>query len=509
MLSNINDSTSHAGAVPVRPGALDAQLPRILLFNALIWAFAAWLSRGNLDVSGDMVQDYAWGIEWQAGYSHHPPLFAWVSAAWFSVMPRIDLAYYALSMLNAAAGLLGVAALARRFLSSDRAAFAALALAVSPLYSSLAIKFNANAILLSVWPWAATFFVAFMQNGRRRDAIACGAFMGLSLLGKYFSVVLLCALLLVALALPQWRRRLLSVNAALGVAVGAAVLVPHVLWMFEHQFSTLQFAASRSDGVPLQSLPRLAKYTLAQAAYLLPSLVFLLWSVPGAQRREAAALAGRALSGPGAQPELWWLTMAPLLVVAAIAVIHGTAMASVWGMAQWFAVTALWLAVWGGHGIAPRVDWLKRALPVYWGLVLAIALAVGYGEARGRSEGASVPRAELAQAALAHWRERTGRPLVWVAGPFAEAMSVAFYTPGKTRWWSLGTPEKSPWVSAGDLQRDGSLLVCAEDDEGCQREAAKLVAEPPMRLSVRRQAWGLHQPFYAYRLYFLLPSATP
>ena len=29
-----------------------------------------------------------------------------------------------------------------------------------------------------------------------------------------------------------------------------------------------------------------------------------------------------------------------------------------------------------------------------------------------------------------------------------------------------------------------------------------------MRLSVRRQAWGPHQPFYAYRLYFPLPSST-
>jgi hypothetical protein len=30
-----------------------------------------------------------------------------------------------------------------------------------------------------------------------------------------------------------------------------------------------------------------------------------------------------------------------------------------------------------------------------------------------------------------------------------------------------------------------------------------------MRLSVRKQAWGLPQPFYAYRLYFLLPSTLP
>ena len=507
MQYNIADSISPAGAV-ARPGTLDAQLLRLLLLNALIWAVAAWLSRGNLDVSGDMAQNYAWGIEWQAGYSHHPPLFSWVSAAWFSAMPRADFAYYVLSMLNAAVGLLGVAALARRFLTPDQAAFAALALAISPLYSNLAIKFNANAILLSTWPWAAAFFVAFMQDGRRRDAIACGVLVALSFLGKYFSVVLLCALLLVAMVVPQWRRRLFSVNAALGFLVGVAVLVPHVLWMFDHNFSTLQFAEKRSSGTVLDALPRLATYTIAQAGYLLPSLVFLLWSVPGARRREAAALAGRALSDPRNHPELWWLTMAPLFVVAAIAAIHGTSLASVWGMAQWFAVTALCLAPWRKHGIAPRVGWLKRALLVYWGLVLAVSLAVGYSEARSGSEGASVPRAELAQAALARWHERTGRPLTWVAGPFDEAMSVAFYAPGKTRWWNLGAVENSPWASASDLKRDGSLLVCSEDDEDCRREAAKLVAEPPTRISLRKHAWGLDLPSYAYQLYFLLPSTT-
>ena len=507
--SNIHNLTSSADGAGARPVALAAQLPPVLLLNAAIWALAAWLSRGNLDVSGDMVQDYAWGIEWQASYAHHPPLFAWVSAAWFSVMPRVDLSFYVLSMVNAAVGLLGVAALARRFLTPDRAALAALALAVSPLYSSLAIKFNANAILLSLWPWAATFFVAFMQEGRRRDAIACGALVGLSFLGKYFSVVMMCALLLVALAQPAWRRRLFSLNAALGLAVGVAVLVPHVMWVFDHQFSTLRFAQKRSDGTLLQSVPQLVRYVLAQVAYLLPSLAVLLWIVPGGRRRNAIMLAGRALFGPGTQPELWWLTMAPLLVVATIAVIHGTSMASVWGMAQWFAVTALWLSVWGRHGIDPRMDRLRQVLPLYWALVLAIAIAVGYGEARGGSEGASLPRAELARVALAQWHERTGRPLVWVAGPFAEAMSVTFYAPGTTRWWSLGAPEKSPWMSAADLRRDGSLLVCAENDLDCQREAAKLVAEPPVHVSVRKHAWGLELPLYAYRLFFVLPSTDP
>lgn len=34
--------------------------PAWLVLHALVWALAAWLSRGNLDLSGDMAESYAW-----------------------------------------------------------------------------------------------------------------------------------------------------------------------------------------------------------------------------------------------------------------------------------------------------------------------------------------------------------------------------------------------------------------------------------------------------------------
>jgi 4-amino-4-deoxy-L-arabinose transferase-like glycosyltransferase len=481
----------------------------MLAIGALVWTCAAWLSRGNLDLPGDMAENYAWGIEWQAGYSKHPPLFAWITAAWFSVMPRIDFAYFALSALNAMLGLLGVAALARRFLAPEAAAFAALALAVSPLYTSLAIKFNANSVLLSVWPWTAYFFVAYLQDGRRRDAVACGMLGALAMLGKYFSGVLALALPVAALVVPHWRRRLGGAAPWLALAAGLALLAPHIAWMFEHDFSTLRFASTRSAGGRLDALLRLANYTLAQVGYLLPSLLFLLWALPGSRRGQALRSVGRAFVQPSLRRELWWLSMAPMAVVAAIALLVGTQMASVWGMAQWFALTALWIAVWERDGIEPRVAWLRSALPVLWVVVLLAAAAVGYADARRGSEAASVPRAELAKRAHELWRARTGGALAWVGGPGADAMSVAFYAPGKARWWSPADPKSTPWANAAEIGRDGSLLVCATHDAACRTAAQARVAEPPTRISVRKRAWGIELAPHAYDLYFLLPSRTP
>jgi 4-amino-4-deoxy-L-arabinose transferase-like glycosyltransferase len=488
------------------PGtALAPSLSVVLGMSALVWTFAAWFSRGNLDVAGDMVENYAWGIEWQAGYSKHPPLFAWITAAWFSVLPRTDLAYFALSALNAGVGLLGVAALARRFLSAEGAAFAALALAVSPLYTSLAIKFNANAVQLSVWPWTAYFFVVYMQTGRLRQAAACGALAALALMGKYFSAVLVLALILVAWVLPSWRQRLLGMGPWLALAAGVAVISPHILWMFDHQFSTLQFASQRMEGDRVTALLRLLNYMVAQVAYLLPSAVFLIWSLPPQRRREGSALILRAFVRPSLHRELWWLAFAPMIVIASLAAIKRIPMASVWGMAQWFAITTLWLAVLGRHDIVPRTQWLRRALPAYWVAVLALSLAVGYFDAQRGSEAAADPRAELAQAARGVWREHTGLPLKLVGGPPEEAMSIAFYGTGRTRWWSLAEPAASPWIGVEVLRREGSLLVCPAEDDDCQHHASKHVAAVPIEITLQKRAWGIDLPPRSYRLYLLMP----
>ena len=504
-----------SATTPEPPGALPhpsfrlpsrLALPAVLGLHAVVWTLAAWLSRGNLDPAGDMIENYVWGIEWQAGYQKHPPLFAWITAAWFTLMPRADAAYYLLSALNAGVGLLGVAALARRFVGPDSAMLAAVALGVSPLYTALAIKFNANAVLLSLWPWAAYHFVVFMQGGLRRHAAACGALTALALLGKYFSLMLVLGLVLTALANPPWRKRLQGAGPWIALGAGAVVLAPHVMWQFDQQFATLRYASQRSAGSLDSALLQLFNYGVAQIGYLLPSALLLLGAVAPGRRREAARCMARALVQPALHPALWWLAAAPMIAIAAVALLGRTPMASVWGMAQWFAITALWVAVLAQQGNAPRVDWLRRALPVYWVSVTLIAAAIGAFEARGGSAGAAEPRAELAQLAHALWRERTGRELRIVAGTGVEASAVAFYAPGKARWWNPSAPAATPWLRAADWQREGGLLVCSADDSGCDRLAVAIDAGPAIDVAPHKHAWGLDLAPRRYRLYLRVPT---
>lgn len=477
----------------------------MLATHVFIWTLAAWLSRGNLDVPGDMVENYIWGIEWQPGYAKHPPLFAWITAAWFMVFPRVDIAYFALSALNAMLGLLGIAALARRFLPHHLALIAGLAMAVSPLYSTLAIKFNANAVLLSLWPWTAYFFVRFMQGGGWRSAVLLGALAGATVLGKYFSVVLLAALLLAALARPVWRARLLRPASLWIVMSGTIVLLPHLHWLISEDFPTLAYAQHRSGGTRTAATRRLGMYALAQFAYLLPSSVVLLGLVRQHRCKALGAMLQASVK-PSRCPDVWWLAFGPMIVVAGLALVTKTEMASVWGMAQWFAIVPLWLWALEDRGVALVA---KRVLPMmlmYWTCVLAVSALVGYGGALRGTEGAIAPRIELAEAAHRVWRQQTGHAMPIVAGSIQEAGSIAFYAAGTTRYWNPVRPLETPWLALSDLYANGALFVCRREDGACIERAGELSGVLPLTLTVAKQGWGRTLPGRSFFLFVMPPS---
>jgi 4-amino-4-deoxy-L-arabinose transferase-like glycosyltransferase len=485
----------------------EIRLLALLPIHALVWTIAAWLSRGNLDTQGDMVENYVWGIEWQAGYAKHPPLFAWITALWFRVFPHVDIAYFALSALNAMMGLLGIVALASRFLPRRLAIVAALAMAVSPLYSNLAIKFNANAVLLSVWPWTAYFFVRFMQSGGWRSALALGVLAGAAVLGKYFSVVLLVALFVASCVRPVWRRQLLSWPSLLVVGAGIVVLLPHVYWLVTHQFQTLGYAGQRTSGSTLlTAIGRYCVYTLAQIGYLLPSFVFVVLLVRK-NRLQAAKQMALSYVRPSTCPDLWWLALGPLIVVGAIAIAAKAQMASVWGMAEWFALVPLWLAVLKRKCISLRTERAVRVLVIYWLLVLAGGTTAGYLGAHRNTDDAAEPRAELSAAANTVWKQRTGKADVpIVSGSVHEAQSIAFYTGSPTRFWDMASPQATPWLQSDDVQRQGVLIICADGDFSCNASATTLSDTQPISLAVRKHAWGKALPLRHYSLYLLPPS---
>jgi hypothetical protein len=489
--------------------AAAVRLPLMLGVHAVIWTIASALYRSNLDWAGDMLENYAWGIEWQAGYYKHPPFFAWVTAAWFSIFPRTDMAYFALSNANAMVGLCGIVALARRFLPAREAAVAGLAMAVSPIYTTLAIKFNANTILLSVWPWTAYLFVRYVQTGTRKSAMALGAMAAVAMLAKYFSVALLAGLALAGLMRPAWRARLLRPQSLLAVMAGSIVLWPHLHWLIQNGMPTFSYASHRMHEIE-RPLPvvigDLACYALVQVAYLLPSMVFLLL-LARRYHGQAAKLMLHAYVRRSLDRDLWWLAMGTFFAICTVAVATSTQLSSLWGNTQWFALAAFWVAILRNAGIDLNLRRVQWVMAFYWVMVLGLSAGGGYMKAMHHNKLTMEPRAELARESREVWRHLTSSPLAIVSGTTKEARSVAFYGHGTTRYWDLMEPGTTPWLSVADVRRDGALFICRDDDDPCQRAAASFSAAEPEWISVRKTVWGFDFPPRRYVLFVMPPKA--
>ena len=485
-----------------------AQLGLLLACHLLLWTWVGWSSRSNLDLPGDMVEAYAWAQGWEWGYYKHPPLSAWVAGLWFSVVPESHLGYSLLAAFNATVGLAGLAVLARAFLPRPWVLLVVAVASLAPGVTTLGMRFNANAILVSTWPWAMAFFVRLMQRGGARDAVGCGLACALALLGKYYSAVLLLSLLAAALWLPDWRRRIATPACALAVAVFVVCLAPHANWLLAQTQGPLQYAqAATGQESHGMALMRALTFALAQSVFPLLAFLALRLALQGPQRGRAFWHAVTAPLWPRNEA-LWLLAMLPVAATMAATLITGSRTATVWGLAIAGGVALLAAERARRAGAELCLTRLWRTLAVVWLCVAALAPLWWLARAHLETPAVTEPREELAQALGQAWRAEFGTPLLWVSGTRALAASVAFYDGDHPGYWSLWDRSlETPWADPGAVLDQGGLIVCELDDAACEPLAQTWSADRRIQ-TVAKSARGFHFKARSYAVYWVRPAAS-
>ena len=246
----------------------------VIVAYCVLWTLVQWVSEPNLDSYYDMLENYGWSQAMAWGTFKHPPFFAWVVGAWFKIFPISDLSYKALAYANVAVALAGLVALARQLGLARFSHAAVFLLLLSFPYTTLAAKFNANAQLLSLWPWTAVIFLRALtaQGGRALlMALVLGVLSVACMLSKYYSGVFLLSLLVVAVFQREGRSWLLSPWPYLTLVVFVAGMYPHYQWLAAHDFATFVYASEQSDESILWL--RILKFFFMPLLYVFSSMV--------------------------------------------------------------------------------------------------------------------------------------------------------------------------------------------------------------------------------------------
>lgn len=405
------------------------RLPILLALYVLVWAIARSVASPNLDAYADMLENYAWGqsIEW--GSFKHPPLVGWITGLWFRLVPALDSLYFLLSYAAAAIGLLGLHRLARAVGLGQLATAAVLLQMFALPYGTLAAKFNANTVLLPLWPWVAYAWWECVHGERRSWAmpLVLGAGAALAMLGKYYSGVFLLGLGLLTLGLPAGRRWLGTAKPWLALGVMAGLLLPHVAWLASHDYVTFRYVGEQGDGGVAWS--HLLKFMAAPLLYWGIALaICVAWFRHGRVRWwRRAWLAWRP---NGWNDALFWVVMLPYLLTLLFGLSGLVELSLPWAIPVGFGFPLLWLRnlsqldAADRHGRLP----LRKSLVIMVMLVLGGGLAEGVRAAVQGGEIAYLPRREAAHVLLSRWDElHIGQRPRWVGGLWAENAALAFY----------------------------------------------------------------------------------
>jgi 4-amino-4-deoxy-L-arabinose transferase-like glycosyltransferase len=443
------------------PARCERAVVGVLLAYAACWTLYGVLAKGNQGIHYDMAELVMWAREPALGYPKHPPLAAWLVRGWFSLFPFADWAFYLLAITFASLALWLAWRLFARFLDPQKRVVALALLTLVPFFNFHVLKFDHNAVLMPLWPLATLCFLRSFETRSAGWAALAGAAAALAMLGKYWSIFLLAGLGLAALVDPRRGSYFRSGAPWITVAVGAAVLAPHVAWLVTHDFVPLVYVRDAHELDFVATLRSVGGYLGGAAGYVaLPVLLAL-----AAIRPSGAALADMLDPRP---PERRFAAAAfwvPLLLPCLVALATGLEVNSTWTGAGWTLLPVVLLA-------SPLIVISRQALlaivafaVVLPPLMTAAAPAIAVAVHRAGTPPPAAHGALLAQRMMQEWRQVTDRPLRLVGGELDLSYSSAFYLPDHPVAYPTGMRQLAPWVDPARIAREGISLLCYSRDD--------------------------------------------
>jgi 4-amino-4-deoxy-L-arabinose transferase-like glycosyltransferase len=428
----------------------------------VLWTLYGTIAKSSQGLHPDMTELIAWSRDLAWGYKH-PPLAAAIVRLWFGVFPVAEWSYYLLAMLMPAIALWIVWRLSADYLDSEKRVVGLALLMFIPFFNFHALKFNVNTVLLPLWAVTTLWFLRSYRTRSALYAALAGVGAAGCMLGKYWSVFLLAGLVLAALIDNRRVVYFRSTAPWITIAVGLAVLAPHLLWLYRHDFAPFGYAmyvhgAKSFADTAVGALGYLA----GSAGYVaIPVIIVLVAARPG-----GAAIADMAWPADADRRLAASAFWGPLLLPAVGALAGGTELTSLWSMSAWTLLPVLLLP---SPAVAVKEIDTRRilagaiALPLVM-LVASPAIAI-MAQRKGPAPGPA-QASLLATEVERLWRETTPLPLRFVDGDAELVFGVVAYAQDRPHALA-GMP--SP--GAAELARSGMAIVCFAEDAGCRNKA--------------------------------------
>ena len=416
-----------------------------------VWSVQSVLTQRVL--AKDVVETVMWGSLGALGHLKHPPLSGWIGWAVARLSGYSPFAMYLAAQLSLMFGAWYVYRLARLFLNETESAVSALLLYFLFYYNPSSMKFCSHFVEAAFMPAMVFHIVRGARENRLTDWLLAGVFSALALLGKYSAGIVLPGCLAYILSDRERRKCFLKPGLWLGVLTGVLLLLPHLVWLYRHDFCCLQHVKRRISDDVMPWYYFLIVIAVGVGPILLELLVLCLSHLPC--RKEG----GRKPVSREVLILALLLTLIPVAVLAVSAILGGDV------VLMWFSFLASWTGI-AATALFPREItrkvfrnlWLLAAGYSLIALVLSTADTLKKPRLRVHSDPAVIVR-DVERYYRQLKPEGKLPPLVgerWICGV------VQFYSPEHPQAFSVSDPVSlAPHLP--DIRRNGVLLLGDED----------------------------------------------
>tara|TARA_B100001123_G_scaffold443853_1_gene591101 strand:- start:764 stop:2152 length:1389 start_codon:yes stop_codon:yes gene_type:complete len=232
----------------IRKNEVNKILTFFLFTHLVIWTVIPSLSNTNLPL--DTIEALAWGNDFQFGYEKHPPLSAWFLELFYNLFGNQDWAYYLLSQLFVVSSFIIIFKFSHYFFDNPiYGLISVLLLEGIYFYNFTTPEFNVNVCQLPFW--ALTVF--YCWKGIKEDSyltwLLFGIFAALGVLSKYLFIYLLLAIDIFFIYLIICKK--FNFKSLISLVSFFAILIPHIIWLVDNNYTTINYAIFRSVDDPL------------------------------------------------------------------------------------------------------------------------------------------------------------------------------------------------------------------------------------------------------------------
>jgi len=410
---------------------------------------------------GDNVEQLNWSHAWQWGYFKHPPLPTWLLRAAITVFGPSAGLTYVLAMACVALALILVWLAAREVLA-PREALAALLVSTANYYlMGRGSILNHDTAMLPFVALSAWSVLRIARGAGWSMWLVLGLAQAFGLLTKYQMGLTVIANAVALLAAGAHRQPRFLRHVALAAAATLLPLGPHVIWLFDHHFSTFQYAGENllADVDPEQRLGVGLGFLAQQVVRLAPALLAIAlarWFARAISDGAAAAPPDASAAGPNiAAAMLAVLALLPLAGVLVLTVLAGVAAQNHWGATSTLLIPLLLVT-------RVRLSGSRALASAAAATALCHVGAIVWNVAVWRIDPAPTHRfaaRSLAALAQSYWSQHENGPLRYVLGPEWEAGAVALYLPGHPELLPNTGSRIFPRFMRAEIAQCGALVI--------------------------------------------------